>query len=191
MPAEHGFDAYCDVKFRPEASDYARWGHAPRPFAQTGNQVDPSLPDWRGLIDRSLLPPRAPAPTDWAGKPSILGELHRRFGLGEWQEPRWDELRATYYGMCARVDHQLGLLIETLRAAGMWDDTALLFFSDHGDFTGDYDLTTWSRRPRTRSRTPWSACRSCSSRRGRGHRPRAASARRWSSWSTSPRRSTT
>ena len=48
VPAEHGFDAYCDVKFRPDDGDYARWGHTPRPFAQTGNQADPSLPDWRG-----------------------------------------------------------------------------------------------------------------------------------------------
>ena len=39
-----------------------------------------------------------------------------------------------------RVDHQLGLVVDALRGAGMWDDTALLFFSDHGDYTGDYDL---------------------------------------------------
>jgi arylsulfatase A-like enzyme len=42
--------------------------------------------------------------------------------------------------MCARVDHQFGLLLQALRDAGIYDDTALFFFSDHGDFTGDYGL---------------------------------------------------
>ena len=42
--------------------------------------------------------------------------------------------------MCARVDHQFGLVIEALRDTGRYDDTAVFVFSDHGDFTGDYGL---------------------------------------------------
>jgi arylsulfatase A-like enzyme len=42
--------------------------------------------------------------------------------------------------MCARVDHQFGLVMEALREADMYDDTAVFFFADHGDFTGDYGL---------------------------------------------------
>lgn len=42
--------------------------------------------------------------------------------------------------MCARVDRQFGLVCDTLRETGLWDDTAVLLFSDHGDFTGDYGL---------------------------------------------------
>ena len=42
--------------------------------------------------------------------------------------------------MCARVDHQLGLLVEVLKDAGLYDDSALFVFSDHGDFAGDYGL---------------------------------------------------
>jgi arylsulfatase A-like enzyme len=42
--------------------------------------------------------------------------------------------------MCARVDHQFGMVLEALREAGIYDDTAAFFFSDHGDFTGDYGL---------------------------------------------------
>ena len=32
------------------------------------------------------------------------------------------------------------LVMEALRDAGIYDDTAVFFFSDHGDFTGDYGL---------------------------------------------------
>jgi len=92
------------------------------------------------LIDRAKLPPRIPTPDGWAGKPSILRGIHERQNLQGWTEDRWTELRATYYGMCARVDDQFGLLMDALRQAGLYDDTAVFFFADHGDFAGDYGL---------------------------------------------------
>jgi arylsulfatase A-like enzyme len=91
------------------------------------------------MVAPDEIPARQPSP-DWSTKPSILGGIAGRQGLQNWSEDRWRRLRATYYGQCARVDHQLGLLIQAMRERGMWDDTALFFFSDHGDFTGDYGL---------------------------------------------------
>jgi arylsulfatase A-like enzyme len=91
-------------------------------------------------IDRSALPPRVPTPEDWSGKPSLLKGIYERQNLQGWTEERWTELRATYYGMCARVDAQFGLLMEALREEGLYEDTVVFFFSDHGDFTGDYGL---------------------------------------------------
>jgi len=95
---------------------------------------------WYSGIERSALPARLPTPTGWEGKPSILKGIWERQRLGGWSEDRWAELRATYYGMCARVDHQFGLVLDALREAGLYDETAVFFFSDHGDFTGDYGL---------------------------------------------------
>jgi len=93
---------------------------------------------WFSLIDRSKLPARISA--TGAGKPSLLRGIRERQRLQSWTEERWTELRAAYYGMCARVDHQFGLVLQALREAGLYDDTAVFFFSDHGDFTGDYGL---------------------------------------------------
>ena len=90
-------------------------------------------------VDRDALPPRIPAP-DWEGKPSLLRGIWERQGIRDWSEERFTELRAVYYGMCTRVDAQLGMLLDALKRHGMYDDTALFFFSDHGDFTGDYSL---------------------------------------------------
>jgi arylsulfatase A-like enzyme len=95
---------------------------------------------WYSLIDRKRLPARLPTPAGWEGKPSLLKGIHSRQGLQGWSEERWTELRATYYGMCARVDHQFGLIVDALRQTGLYDDTAIFLFSDHGDFTGDYGL---------------------------------------------------
>jgi arylsulfatase A-like enzyme len=92
------------------------------------------------LINRAKLPPRVPTPPGWENKPSLLKGIWERQHLQEWSEEEWRELRATYYGMCARVDDQFGRLCNALRQAGIYDDSAIFMFSDHGDFTGDYGL---------------------------------------------------
>lgn len=95
---------------------------------------------WFSITDRAKLPERVPTPDGWAGKPSLLKGIWERQNMQSWTEERWTELRATYYGMCSRLDHQFGLIIDVLEKAGLYNDTALFLFSDHGDFTGDYGL---------------------------------------------------
>ncbi len=95
---------------------------------------------WYSQIDREKLPKRIPSIKDWAGKPSLLKGIAEHQNLQNWTEERWTELRATYYGMCARVDHQFGLVLDALKEKEIYDDSAIFFFSDHGDFTGDYGL---------------------------------------------------
>src|SRR5690606_27443898 len=198
VPAQNGFDAYCDIKYQapntperplrrnlhvddgwrgePGSDTYSSFyvGRIPKAdnepytydhdWAMVEGAVEaiqnrpkdkplciylplsyPHPPygvedPWYSQIDRSSLPPRIPAPDDWSGKPSLLKGIYERQNMAAWTEDRWTELRATYYGMCARVDHQFGMVLEALREAGIYDQTAVFFFSDHGDFTGDYGL---------------------------------------------------
>ncbi len=92
------------------------------------------------MIDRSQVKPPIKPYDNWEDKPSLLRGLWERQRMQGWSEQRLVELKATYLGMCARVDAQYGLLLTALRQAGLYDDTAVFFFSDHGDFTGDYGL---------------------------------------------------
>jgi len=200
VPGQHGYEEFCDVKFRATKDDYKRWGHkmpqhpgdknwrgqrggdnyygffagrldtngddifCDGDWANTLGAVDfiGSAPadrplciyipltyphpayrveePWYGITDRAKLPPRAAAPEGWAGKPSLLKGIWEMQNMQGWTEDRWTELRAVYYGMCSRVDHQFGLVMQALRDAGLYDDAAVFFFSDHGDFTGDYGL---------------------------------------------------
>ena len=48
--------------------------------------------------------------------------------------------RHAYYACISYVDDWLGLLLETLDATGMADNTAVLFTADHGDFLGERGL---------------------------------------------------
>jgi arylsulfatase A-like enzyme len=95
---------------------------------------------WYSAIDRDKLPPRILGPENWDAKPAMLRGIAQVQALEGWTEERWTELRATYYGMCARVDYQFGMVLQALRQAGIYDDTAVFLFADHGDFTGDYGL---------------------------------------------------
>lgn len=195
IPAQHGYQDYCDIKYRPVNFPYARsiheeqaeWRGEPgsdryysffigkleagelgvyadgdwanvfgviefirhyrgeRPlciYLPLGYPHPPYAVEepWFSLIERQAVPPPLPPPPGWKGKPSILKGLAERLNMQTWSPERWIELRAVYYGMCARVDHQFGLVLDALRQAGMYEDTAVFFFSDHGDFTGDYGL---------------------------------------------------
>ena len=94
---------------------------------------------WHSRIDRHAIPDRMPPP-DWSRKPSLIAGIYEGQGLKDWSDERFTELRATYYAMCARVDHQFGMVVQALKDRGIYDDSAIFFFSDHGDFTGDYGL---------------------------------------------------
>jgi len=196
VPGQHGYEAYCDVKYQPPAEFWEKARRQPQrnwrgePGSDTYysfyvGRVDKAPGeeqyrdgDWANvlgviefirnrptdkplciylpltfphpayhvedpfysMIDRSKVPARLPAPQNWEGKPGLLRGICERQNMQGWTEDRWTELRATYYGMCARLDHQFGMVLAALREAGIYDDTAVFLFSDHGDFTGDYGL---------------------------------------------------
>jgi arylsulfatase A-like enzyme len=89
------------------------------------------------LHDRADVPlPLPPGPAD--GTPLFKRLIHERYGLARLDEADWREIVATYYGMVSRIDHHLGRVLDAVAAAGAEDDTALLFFPDHGEYLGDF-----------------------------------------------------
>lgn len=50
------------------------------------------------------------------------------------------DMRRAFYALCTHIDHQLRLLIGTMREEGILDDTIIVFTSDHGDMLGDHGL---------------------------------------------------
>lgn len=48
------------------------------------------------------------------------------------------QMRATYYGMMAEVDAQIGRLVAHLKQTNTYDDTLIIFTSDHGENMGDH-----------------------------------------------------
>jgi arylsulfatase A-like enzyme len=50
------------------------------------------------------------------------------------------QMRATYYGMMTEVDDCLGQVFAYLDATRQWEDTLIVFTSDHGEQLGDHHL---------------------------------------------------
>jgi len=48
------------------------------------------------------------------------------------------QIKATYFGMMSEVDGQIGRLINYLKQAGTYDNTLIIFTSDHGENLGDH-----------------------------------------------------
>lgn len=74
-------------------------------------------------------------------KPKILERIHSNQKMEDYTEEDWTELRATYLGMCMKIDQQFKKLCDALKEEGIYDDSAIFFLSDHGDYTGDYGIT--------------------------------------------------
>ena len=63
----------------------------------------------------------------------------------EEQDELLRKIQAVYLGMTGFIDHMLGQVLEALDETGLADSTTVSFFSDHGDFAGDYGLVEkWS-----------------------------------------------
>ncbi len=92
------------------------------------------------LIDENLIvPPKAPSkPED--KKPSMQYELCEALGIGDWDDENKLKLKKTYLAQCARVDDFTGRIIQALKDTGRYDNAAIFFFADHGDFTADYGI---------------------------------------------------
>jgi arylsulfatase A-like enzyme len=188
IPAQHGFEKSCDVKYSSKreikklpnrgrlaptdksffygkiAKDAhedvyhdSDWANvlgaidqinnlpADKPFCLYLPLTSPHPPfaveePFFSMIDRNKVPKRIATPDTWEGKASMLKGIYEKTGMQEWTEEQWTELRAVHYGMCSRLDHQFGLIVEALKKVNKYDDTALFFFSDHGMYAGDYGL---------------------------------------------------
>ncbi|GME37639.1 putative sulfatase [Neofusicoccum parvum] len=73
-------------------------------------------------------------------EPRYMRVIRERYGTGRATPDMWAEVMATYYGMITRLDDQFGRIVSLLDANNLFDSTATLFFTDHGEYLGDYGL---------------------------------------------------
>lgn len=96
--------------------------------------------DYYNRIDPDRLPPRIPTPGQDAHLPPVLDALRAEFQTDRVTEEMWREVKRVYYAMCSKMDALFGQVVDALIERGLYDDTWIFFFSDHGDFAGDYSL---------------------------------------------------
>jgi len=96
---------------------------------------------WYDMYDPDeldALDPMRPALLE--GKPGFYQLVRRYRQLDKLDVKVLRKIRAVYLGMISYVDAMLGRLLDAMEQTGRMEDTALFFFSDHGEWAGDYGL---------------------------------------------------
>lgn len=79
-----------------------------------------------------------PLSGDWEQDGGILEEMMS--ASRQYSEREKNLARKAYYAQCTHIDHQIRILIGTLRECNMLDDTLIVFLSDHGDMLFDHQM---------------------------------------------------
>ena len=114
------------------------------PWLMSVNIFDPHGPfdaplSYRRPYEERDLPPAIYTERD----AEMQQRLQGAFFQSEPQPPGDKQRRqkASYYGMIALIDEQVGRMLQALEDGGQRDDTVVIFTSDHGEMLGDHGLT--------------------------------------------------
>ncbi len=121
-----------------------------RPFCLYVNFLEPHMP-FTGPRDEQYDPDEITLPANHACPPGENNHLRSRllhasyssgkkFGTNSSDPREMRELAAKYWGLCSQVDTHCGTIFDALRECGLWDDTIIVFTSDHGDMMGSHQL---------------------------------------------------
>ena len=137
--AEHSDTAFLTdraIQFMQETGD--------RPWFLHLSYFKPHLPIIAPAPYHAMYDPAdSPAPNRDASELENPHPLHipyriERHGPEFDEEHVWRQRRATYYGLITEIDDNLGRLFAWMRSHGQWDNTLVVFTSDHGEYMGDH-----------------------------------------------------
>ena len=94
--------------------------------------------DFHNMYKPEDLPPLRP--TNTPRQPRFQNALRKRMRLDQVDEAHLQKIQAVYLGQVSYTDWLLGELLEAVERTNHTKDSAVFFFSDHGDFAGDYGL---------------------------------------------------
>lgn len=96
---------------------------------------------WNRLYDPASMPRprrRATADEEAAQHPWLAQQLKHPVYRAPDNDKQLARMQAVYFGMMSEVDDNLGRLFAHLKHEGLWDDTLVVFTSDHGEMLGDH-----------------------------------------------------
>ncbi len=144
---ENGDFSYSKTEYYEQwiadgAIDFIETTHKDTPFFAWVSFQGPHTPmdppsDVVVALDESKIPPAKA--TDFKSGcqvPDYRGVAN----YGGMTDAERAEYRVRYCKMIGEIDRQIGRVVETLRAQGVYDNTTIIFSADHGDMCGDYGM---------------------------------------------------
>lgn len=122
--------------------------------------MDPHTPYFPSEPYASMYPPDAlPLPDsikeDLHTKPVLQRYFHKVRGFDLLEEQDYRQCKAAYYGLVTHVDDRIGQVIDRLKALDLYDDSLIIFTSDHGSMLGEHGyIEKWGHMYEQVMRTP-------------------------------------
>lgn len=107
-------------------------------FSKPHPPFDPPEP-YYSMYRHSPIP--EPVFGDWSRStrcPEALKRMREQMSFDQVPPEVVREMRSAYYGLVTQCDYQMGRVLGALAEAGQYDNTLILFTSDHGDYLGDF-----------------------------------------------------
>ena len=128
-----------------------------RPFYMqvTYHRPHPPYDPPRDFFDLYRDEALAPIPYgDWCGKFDVPNrEINSWYGHKS--QRSLDLMRKAYYASISHIDYHIGRLITWLKCHGLYQDTLIVFSSDHGELLGDHHLYRKITPFEGAARIPW------------------------------------
>ena len=145
-----GLEDYADTYVGERGQQYLQAYDRPEPWCcwiSFGGPHEPwDAPEpYASLYSAESMPPAVAAPADSVaggqGSARPTGGLDDR--LRQRRQLSAEEvahMRANYAGNITLIDDAIGRILSTVEERGEWEDTIVVFASDHGEMNGDYGL---------------------------------------------------
>jgi arylsulfatase len=110
-------------------------------YVDPHDSYDPPEP-YASMFEPDAMP--EPIPAEWKTQGPTFLDSHRdgylKFRTICEDVESVKKLRALYHGSLRLMDDQILPVVNYLHTAGLWDQTILIFTTDHGDMLGDHGL---------------------------------------------------
>jgi choline-sulfatase len=140
MPASHHPTQWVGDR----ASAFVREQHGDAPWYLFASFIHPHPPfappvPWHKLY-RALDMPLPQLPVGYEALQTFINRFQNRY---KYRDRGLDLnlircLRAAYYACISFIDFQIGRILDALKKTGQFDNTLIVFSSDHGELLGDY-----------------------------------------------------
>ncbi len=141
-----GEDLHMATYFTNEVNTFiAEKPHQEVPWAAVLSYFGPHLPvappqpwDTMYSMDQIELPDNL---YDYLeGKPSTQKLTNLQYVLGQWDESQYKDYIRRYWGYSSFIDQQIGRVFQLLQNTNQWENTIVVFTTDHGDMVGSHGM---------------------------------------------------
>lgn len=142
LPQEHHVDAFLarqtEQFVRGRAANAQPWC-AVLSFYGPHLPVAPPQPwDTMYSLEEVTLPPNHY--DELKAKP--VGQRNNKhcYVLPKWKDEQYKDYIRRYWGYCSFIDQEIGRVFKALRDTNQWDNTIIVFTTDHGDMVGAHGM---------------------------------------------------